>query len=144
MLEFTSCNKELSVKVKSLRTFLWTLYKSLHDIGHTVKRLLSEDIRRYRNISPADELHAVFLYNELKELHCLTALHFILGEEEHSHTEIALAADIMTELFCFTYKEAVGHLHHNANAVACFTLSVLACTVLKLFNNSKSTVHYVS
>ena len=59
---------------------------------------MSEDISRYRYSTPAYELQAVLLCYELEKLHSLSALHLALREEEHSHTEIAFAADIVSQL----------------------------------------------
>ena len=105
---------------------------------------MSEDISRYRYSTPAYELHAVFLCYELEKLHSLSALHLALREEEHSHTEITFAADIVSKICGLTYKEVIGHLHQYTDTVACFALGILAGTVLKLFDDGESTVHNVS
>ena len=51
--------------------------------------LLPKDRRHGGNLSPAQELHALFFHNDLEHLPGLVALQLILGEEEHSDTVIS-------------------------------------------------------
>ena len=80
---------ELSIEIQSLFHIRRTLHEALHDARHLLQRLGSENGRYGGNLSPAQELHALFFHNDLEHLPGLVALQLILGEEEHSDTVIS-------------------------------------------------------
>ena len=96
-----------------------------------------------RDFTPAQEFYSVVICYLFKELLCTVAVKLILREEEHSHAEVAVLAEVSPELLTFFYKEAVRHLYKYSNTVACLALGVLAGTVLQLFNDSESIFHNI-
>ena len=74
LLKHTACHIQLTVKVKSFLNIIRSLYKALHNIRHALQRLVTENVRLDRNLSPAEELHAFLLCDHLKHTLCLIAL----------------------------------------------------------------------
>ena len=89
LLEGPAGHIELPVEVQSLFHVRRTLYKALHDARHLLQGLASKDRRHGGNLSPSQELHTLFFYDNLEHLPGLIALQLILGEEKHTDTVIS-------------------------------------------------------
>ena len=137
LLEFAAYKVQLAVKVKTLGAFLRACHEALPDLGHALSGTGAEDLRGARYSAPAEELQAVALGDDLKELLGLRTFQLTLGEEEHADAEVTLLAEL--DAFCLgdILEVGVGDLRQNADAVTCLAFCILAGAVLQLFYDRK-------
>ena len=132
---------QLPVKVQPFLHPLRAADKGLLDVGHLVQRLLAQDFRVDGHLAPAQKLHALLGHNDLEHLLGLVAPQGVLGEEEHAHAVIPLAAQLNAQFGRLRGEKAVGDLEQNAHAVAGLSLGVPAGPVLQLFHNAQGVVY---
>ena len=88
LFEYPAHHVQAAVKIQSLGNVRRSADECLHDKRHTFSGLVSQDILINGHFSPAQELQPFLGNDDLKHLLCLVALHFLLGEEEHTHAVI--------------------------------------------------------
>ena len=93
LLKHSSGDVQPAVKIQPLLHMLWLLYKCLNDAGHAGPCLLSEDVRKDRHLTPAQEFHSFFLHDDLEHLAGLVLFQLIPWQEELGHAILPFAAD---------------------------------------------------
>ena len=136
LLKYSSCNIELPVKIQSLFHILRLLDKCLHDAWHLLQCFASQHLRISGHFSPAKEVHAFLLHDDLKHLLCLIAFQFILRQEKHSNTIFSLSAKLNSKLFAFFGEKFVGDLNHDTYTVSGLSFCIFTCTMLQVLHDA--------
>ena len=135
---------ELAVKVQAGLYRLRAFHKALPDAGHTGAGLLPQHLRVGGHRAPAQKFHAVFRNNNLQHFHRLGTLERVLGQEKHPHTIVPFFAQVLNPYgFCRPEHQFVGHLDHQAYAIAHFAGGILAGAVLQFFHDLQRPVYGV-
>jgi hypothetical protein len=134
---------ELAVKGKPLRAVLRAPDKALADAGHAAAGFLAQNLRAGGHVPPAQKLHALLGHDDLQHLLGLGTLEGVRGEEEHPHAVVPGSAQFDARGGGGLCHQAVGHLNHQAHAVAGFAGGVLSGPVLQLFHDLQCPVHGV-
>ena len=93
------------------------------------------------HVPPAQEGHALLGHDDLQHLLGLGTLQGVGGEKEHAHAVIPLAAQADALGGGRLHHQLVGHLEHDAHAVAGLAGGVLAGAVLQLFHDLQGVIH---
>ena len=88
LLKYPAHHVQAAVKIQSLRNVRRSANECLHDKRHTFSGLVSQNLLINGHFSPSQELQPLLGNDDLKHLLCLVALHFLLGEEKHTHAVI--------------------------------------------------------
>ena len=107
----------------------------MHDARHAVACGLAEDIGVNRDVSPAEELQALLLGDDLHHAHGERALQVVLRQEEHADAVVPLVSEGDAALCGSLLEEAVADLRQNADAVADLAGGILAGAVLELLHD---------
>ena len=104
---------------------------------------MTQHLRAYGHIPPAQKIHAFLGNDYLHHLLGLGTPQIILREEEHAYAVVPRLTQDDALGRGGLYHQLVGYLDHQANSVAGLTGGVLACPVLQLFHYFKGFVHGV-
>ncbi len=135
LLEHPAYNIQSAVKCQPFFHSLRPFYKPLHNTRHTVRSFFSQFFRRCRHFSPAEKLHAFFLYDHLKHLHRTAAFQFILRKEKHPHAKFPFSAQPDAKRSACLRKKPIGNLQQNTDAIPGLSIRIFSCSVLQVFNN---------
>ena len=141
LLKHPADHIELAVKGQALLAAVGPLHEALADDGHAGAGLFTQHLRMGGHIPPAQEGHALLGHDDLQHLLGLGPPQRVGGEEEHTHAVIPLAAQADALGGGCLHHELVGHLEHDAHAVAGLAGGVLAGAVLQLFHDFQRVVH---
>jgi hypothetical protein len=93
------------------------------------------------HVPPAQKFHALLGHDDLHHLFGLGPAQTVLREEEHAHAVVALSAQLYLLNQRGPLHKLVGHLYHDAHAVAGLARRVLAGPVLQLLHDLQGAVH---
>ena len=93
-----------------------------------------------RHLSPAKQLKAPLLQNDLKHFAGEISLQRVLGEEEHAHAVVPLVSQSDADLCGCLGKKRVGNLRQDPHSVTNLSSSVFACAVFQFFYDRKGVI----
>ncbi len=122
---------------------LGTAQECLDDCRHACPGGLAEVVGIRRNRAPEEQRNALLGAAILEYALCDSEALFILREEEHSDTVVALIRQKVAIALCLAAEEAVRHLEQDAGAVAGIVLEALAATVLEVHKDAQGVVDHL-
>ena len=141
LLELPADDVQLPVEGDAPLHVLGPLHKALENGGHAVQRLLAQDLRMDRHLSPAQEADALLVGDDLQHLLGLIAQEPVLRHKEHAHAVVPGAAQGDATGCRRLFEEFMGNLQQDAHAVAGLSGGVLAGPVLQLFHDFQRVIH---
>src|SRR5699024_10868197 len=108
--------------------------------GHALSGVVAQYLRVDRHISPAQELKAALLQNDLKHFPGEIPLQRVLGEEEHAHAVVTLVPQSDADLCGCLGTKRVGNLRQDSHSVTNLSSSVFACAVFQFFYDRKGVI----
>ena len=130
LLEQSPGDVKLSVELQPFFQVSGLLYKALHNPGHALHCLLSQDVRKGGHFPPAQKLQPLFLNDDLEHFLGLVPAQFLLWEEDHGNAVLSLSSQVHPQNFHHSGEKRMGNLGEDAHAVPGLALRVLSCPVL--------------
>ena len=93
---------------------------------------MSQNLRYYRDLSPAEKFKAFFFYNDLEHFFRLSPFDLMLGEEELANAVFSFLSDLYALFFAGFFEEFMGNLKKDSNTVTGFALCVFSCTMVQI------------
>ena len=138
LLELSSHNVKPAVKVDAFLHAFRSLNEALSDAGHAVDGRFPENLFMDGHFAPAEDFHALLLRDHFKHPLRQGPSERVLRQEKHTDAVVSFFcichfAD--PGLACCFYKEFVGDLRQDADAVAHLAGGVLAGPVFELLHD---------